>query len=444
MKHAVSVTHEPWTPRLIQSQPRSSRAICGILALSFFLHFWRLDVPRQVVFDEVHYGKFVNSYCCTHARFFDVHPPLPKLLIATTGRLAGMDGTFSFESIGLNYGSQPVFWLRFWPAVVGTLLPVVSYYLLLELAVSPATALLGALALTLENATLVETRYILLDGFLIFFILGAMLFSLKARRESLDWAALAGACAAAACLTKFTGLVTALCPIVFLFPLRKRSIQQLAAFLGTFIVIFLGTWLIHFRNQRLPGVGDAFIIPTHNFFHDLVAYHKEMYRANSTITTGHPDASRWWTWPILKTPPFYWTGSHRFIYLFGNVVLWWGSLVGMVLMVTHWLLGRLGRVKPLNLRPFGFAVLMYFAYYVPLWPIQRPLFMYHYLVAVWLAVIANVAWLEHLGWLPRYKRAFLITVGVGFVIALPLTYGWEVPHKYLTFLYWRPEFFLKN
>ncbi|MBI3421301.1 MAG: phospholipid carrier-dependent glycosyltransferase, partial [Candidatus Sungbacteria bacterium] len=42
---------------------------------SIGLHFTALDYPRQVVFDEVHFGKFVNAYCCTKERFFDIHPP---------------------------------------------------------------------------------------------------------------------------------------------------------------------------------------------------------------------------------------------------------------------------------------------------------------------------------------------------------------------------------
>jgi dolichyl-phosphate-mannose--protein O-mannosyl transferase len=34
------------------------------------------------VFDEVTFGKFVQAYCCTGERFFDIHPPHGKLLIA--------------------------------------------------------------------------------------------------------------------------------------------------------------------------------------------------------------------------------------------------------------------------------------------------------------------------------------------------------------------------
>jgi dolichyl-phosphate-mannose--protein O-mannosyl transferase len=61
-----------------------------------------LKWPAQVVFDEVHFGKFVNGYI-TGRYFFDIHPPLGKLLIALVAYSYGYDGTQPFDHIGEAY-----------------------------------------------------------------------------------------------------------------------------------------------------------------------------------------------------------------------------------------------------------------------------------------------------------------------------------------------------
>jgi hypothetical protein len=83
-----------------------------------------LSSPRQVVFDEVTFGKFVQAYCCTGERFFDIHPPIGKLLIAAAAKLGGLSSSFQFETIGQSYGTEPVWALRLVPALMGTLISV--------------------------------------------------------------------------------------------------------------------------------------------------------------------------------------------------------------------------------------------------------------------------------------------------------------------------------
>src|SRR3989339_1722896 len=104
-----------------------------ILVGSLILHFWNLNQPHEIVFDELYFGSFVNNYF-TNTQYFDIHPPLGKLLIAGTVRLTGFTGTdFDFKSIGEDYQDVPIYWFRFLPALVGSFLPLIIFLFVLSL-----------------------------------------------------------------------------------------------------------------------------------------------------------------------------------------------------------------------------------------------------------------------------------------------------------------------
>ncbi|MEK7120422.1 MAG: phospholipid carrier-dependent glycosyltransferase, partial [Patescibacteria group bacterium] len=42
-----------------------------ILVISFVLHFWNLEQPHEIVFDELYFGSFVNNYF-NHTQSFDI------------------------------------------------------------------------------------------------------------------------------------------------------------------------------------------------------------------------------------------------------------------------------------------------------------------------------------------------------------------------------------
>nr|CAD7446948.1 unnamed protein product [Timema bartmani] len=54
---------------------------------------YKLEEPRSIVFDELHYGKYVSLYM-KRTFFFDSHPPLGKQLIGALAYLAEFDGDY--------------------------------------------------------------------------------------------------------------------------------------------------------------------------------------------------------------------------------------------------------------------------------------------------------------------------------------------------------------
>lgn len=76
-------------------------------ALAFATRFWGISHPDSVVFDEVHFGAFAGQYI-RREYYFDVHPPLAKMLNGLAGWFVGFDGEFGFEQIGDSYVTNNV------------------------------------------------------------------------------------------------------------------------------------------------------------------------------------------------------------------------------------------------------------------------------------------------------------------------------------------------
>src|SRR3989344_2118579 len=137
-----------------------------LIAASLATHFVFFGQPNEVVFDEVHFGKFVSAYY-THQYYFDIHPPLGKLLVAGFGYLFNFQPEYSFAEIGQAFPDQAYLALRFLSILAGTLLPIIIFLLALELRMKPLVAFLAGMFIVLDNALLTQARYILLDMFLL-------------------------------------------------------------------------------------------------------------------------------------------------------------------------------------------------------------------------------------------------------------------------------------
>jgi len=183
-----------------------------IFCVSIFLHFIAIDYPQEAVFDEVHFGKFVSGYL-THQYFFDIHPPFGKLAIAGMARVAGFKPGFDFLNIGEQYPNSQYIWLRFLPALFGSMLAPLIYLLTLRLSGSSRASRMAAFFIAFENALLAQSKFILIDSFLLFFGFASLYLFLESRiffaqgRWRGWWVIIiAGLCAGFAISVKWTAL----------------------------------------------------------------------------------------------------------------------------------------------------------------------------------------------------------------------------------------------
>ena len=145
--------------------------ISFLTLFAVFVRFRKLSEPTSIVFDEVHFGGFARKYII--GRFFmDVHPPLAKMLFAVVGYLVGYDGEFEFKTIGLDYiaNNVPYVGMRVLPATLGVLTILLAYGTLRASGCRSITSLFGAGLMTIDNALTTQSRFILLDSPLVFFM----------------------------------------------------------------------------------------------------------------------------------------------------------------------------------------------------------------------------------------------------------------------------------
>lgn len=419
-----------------------------LLALGLLTRFLFFGYPNEVVFDEVHFGKFISWYA-EGSYFFDIHPPLGKLIIVGFADILGFDPHFSFAEIGNAFPNRDYMLLRFLPSLAGALLPLVIFLFALELGIAPIAAFATGGFVLFDNALNTQSRFILLDSFLLLFgFTGLWLYWRYRNTKRILYFFAAGACGALAASVKWTGATfLALPALVEIFDSvigRKwpnHFLQKLSGMIVVPALIYVGVFAIHLSMLKYSGSGDAFMTPYFqksligsqyeqdavynklNFFQKFVELNVEMFRSNQRLTATHPYGSAWYTWPLMTRPIYYWNRDHGRIYLLGNPALWWGSTVAILTLLGLVISGELRRDR-ITLTLLGAWALNL----LPFIGISRVMFLYHYLAALIFAFLALAYLINQQK--PQVVRRTFIAIGLvaltAFIYFAPLTYGLDL------------------
>lgn len=434
--------------------------IALLLILGIATRFYHFGQPNQIVFDEIYFSKFVTDYS-TGEYYFDIHPPLAKLLMTGWAKVTGAEAPidFDFKNIGREYTNDFYKYLRFIVSIFGACLPVIIYLFTKELSKNKMAAFLAGLFVVFDNAILTQSRLILMDVFLMVFgFLGLWLLLLARKKQAFSKSWLWLSVAASLSLTagfavKWTGLIfIGVAGFILLFDWLKTKrgkvfFGQAGILLGVGFILYYLIFAIHFSLLPYSGEGDAFMTPSFqktlisskyhndanikpaNTFSKFLELNKVMYTANANLKATHPYGSQWYTWSFLLRPIYYWFGAGEGgvasrIYLQGNPFIWWSGLVVFVYWL-FWLVGQLfKKIKDAEFFPILLLVVGYAGNMLAYVFVNRVAFLYHYFPSLlFLFIGLGVFLAKYFSESKRVIIGFILIVIIFFQFFAPLSYG---------------------
>ena len=344
--------------------------VCAVLA-GLWGRVRDLGFPPKRIFDEIYFPVFASKYL-EGVRFFDLHPPLGKFIIAA--------------SIAV-FGDEPLGW-RLMPAVFGCAMIGLGAVLGWYLTKSRVGALLLAAFIAGETMLITYSRTGLMDGILVFFTLATLLAALMARRSSqVIWpVVLLGLTIS----IKWAALMV-IVPVAYLL-WRKGLLKSFIVNLWISVVIYVAIVF----SERLILTGGA----PWRAWQDVLGWHVKA-AGKITAAVPNPYASPWWSWPLMLRPIriFYAAtpaGEVRTLSLIGNPLLWWSSTLAVIAGLLDLGRRKFLRKEPIADNPLVVALLGYVALLLPWIPGTRIPYIYNYLPSYAFALLALVCLLVSL------------------------------------------------
>ncbi len=341
----------------LTARSRDTLTAIGFGLLAFGFRIWHLSTPKGFVFDEVYYAK--NAYSLlkhgveistsTKIAEFIVHPPVGKWLIA----------------IGIKIFGYNEFGWRISSAVFGSVAIVLIYFTARKLFNNYFLSCSAAFLMTIDGLELVHSRVALLDLFLMFFLLVALLAILYSNH----W--IAGIALGLAAGTKWSGLYSIIAYFAFVLYVdyrNYRALERERALLVTIrekaplrvlqygvlpVVTYIATWTGWFvtktgwdRNWS-NGKSNWSFIPSviRNFWH----YHAEILNFHAGLTTKHSYSANPWSWLIMGRPTSFFYGTPKTcgaascsqeVIALGTPFLWWTAVFAIAITFGYWISRR--------------------------------------------------------------------------------------------------------
>ncbi|NUN63299.1 phospholipid carrier-dependent glycosyltransferase [Pseudanabaena biceps] len=432
-----------FSDRLIWLAEQPVFGVMAIALLAFASRFWNIDGTADIVFDEVYYPKFAQNYLRGEP-LFDAHPPLAKYIIAL--------GIEIFGYAPLGY--------RIMTAIAGALVPLVTYEFIWQLSDRRSWAWLTGCFIALDGLLLVESRFGLINIYILLFGMLSqlcMVLALKRSRQRWFWAIATGLMLGASVSTKWTGMayIVGLIAIAIYTWSRYRQALNLAQIIICLIILPIGFYFV----QWIPHL-------MLNPERDIWELHRQILGFHQNLGLGktepiHPYCSPWWSWVLLIRPVAYFFETRpnsmvEFVHAMGNPILYWLSAIALLICLAFVIASKMrctpkfvtelyvhdrSRGQSNSVKFMSYITISFAAHWLP-WSISRRCtFLYHYMPASVFA-FAALALLISLLWQSNFPRIRAIgsgifgLVAIAFIFWLPIYIGLPISSGYLPVLMW--------
>lgn len=429
------------------------------MIFAFSIRFWRISLPSSVVFDEVYFGNFSNFYIKSQF-YYDIHPPLAKIIMAVIANMSEYDGSINFNNVGPGgYPIPDYVQLRITPALFSALCYPLIYMSMRFMHFGKVSSLCATVLAMADNSMATEGRHILSDGLLHFFcclhvVVLSYTMTLKRRgRRFVIWHVLTGLTLGFACSCKNTawGLMAfdAFVYIVALWNLTNISVLDFigdvliygSTLLAICLIVYFAIFSLHFvlLPYAGPGIGYLYqemkdqLIPNNiaaaglwarrlrgpGLYMRSLMLTLRMHRGNMGIKNFHDSQSFPKHWPWLgNIMVYFWGRNGCEIRCWGNAFSYYLALFGVIACLFCF-----GKKNFINAAKIvvGYAV-SYFPFYL----IPRTLYLYHYIIPLIFGCMAFGAFIEMV--VPRRWRGIVMIIVCalaifGYWLWAPYVYG---------------------
>jgi dolichyl-phosphate-mannose-protein mannosyltransferase len=357
--------------------------VASILLLGLFLRLIALRFPDWQVFDEIYYYNFAHDYIRGYT-FFDVHPPLGKLFI----------------SFGLLIFQNKLFGARIFEALAGIAVLYLMFRFSYLLFKNKTTAILVLLLTFLETSLYVESRFALLNIFIIVFTLSSAVMFWKWREsKNCTYLYLSLLFVSLATSVKWTGIANLIIyAIFFVFDDISRHMlfsewkKQKWWFLVVSLIFLVVPYLLIFEIDILRGT-------------NFLVWHKQAFDFHKNLVSHHPYASRWYKWfldirplwlEFRQTPE----GNVVAVIQVGNPIILW---LGTISIIYNFIYLLINKNKALL-----FIILAIAVNTIPWIIIKRESFYYHFIPILPFVILSLGYFMQML--IKKYRLTAIVVI----------------------------------